>query len=269
MRRFFFLFSLCGILFSSEIARSAFELQPLSTRALALGLSRFAPTPTCLFSQPALLTKTPRSFQADYFRLYDLAELSQGVVAANLPRGDFAFGLGVSSFGRSDYYRENQVAFGVARRVNNFSLGAGAKFWQVALPAPYSSPTGIAADLGLTYDLSTLGRFGSSLGNLSLVASDDHLYPPVEIALGFSSTIANQFFVTLSGQWDDETKTSLRFGQEYHVNSNLTLRFGFLTDPARFTLGLGVGKGKLHIDYGFLSHPVFSGSHSVGVGVEW
>ncbi len=239
MSRFCFPLCLVGILFSSDIAQSAFELQPMSSRAFALGLSRFAPTPTCIFSQPALLTKTSRLIQADYFRLFDLAELSQGVISFSLPLTNFNLGFGASSFGRSDYYRENQIAFG------------------------------IAADLGVTYDLSTLGRFGASLGNLSLAASDDHLYPPVEIALGFSSTIASQFFVTLSGQWDDETQTSLRFGQEYQVNSNLALRFGFLTDPARFTLGLGVGKGKLHIDYGFLSHPVFTGSHSVGLGVEW
>lgn len=52
-----------------------------------------------------------------------------------------------------------------------------------------------------------------------------------------------------------------RAGLEYALMEWFTLRAGISTYPSQLTLGFGVQKSLIKVDYAFVSHPVLSGTH--------
>lgn len=260
--------------------RAAFEFQPCGTRALAMGSTSLSTSGYAVFYQPALLAfEKQRAFQFDYARLYGIQELGLAGVASSFPVGQGTFGIAVSSLGKSEYYRENVVAIGYARRfANQLFFGLASKIWQVALPEPYSAPKGLALDLGGLIQANGIYHFGVAISNLLIVEDrGQDIFAPVELSWAGRARIGERLSVTSDLAWDKISQMHLRFGQEYQVSSNLFFQFGLLTDPARFSLGAGVkskvpvlsGASWLLISYAYLSHPILGGTQSVGIVWSW
>lgn len=269
MKKGLFLFS---FLLTGFFAFAGFEQKDQGARSAGLADAMVARgfSAWCLFSNPAgLSTLTFPELNVSAFRPFGLKELQTGALSVGFKAGESAYGLGATYSGQSPY-TENQFVFGYAREITEFfNAGASLNFHQVSIEN-YGSASALSLDAGVLMSPFNGIQVGFSVFNLGRSAIGKSNEPlPSGWRTGLSAWIEQRLL--LSGEWFQQAgyPPDFRFGLEYPVHDDVTLRTGFSTEPYQLSIGAGFFFSGFGFDYALKNHPDLGVTHQISVGYSF
>ncbi len=261
------------ILLNLNSLRSALIEEGIDSKTIALGNSFFSliDNSNAVFLNPAglsFLTKSQVSL--GYSNLYGLTELSLGSLSWSYPLKSWSFGVGLSIFGKSDFYQEKLGVISAAYNFKNkIGVGISLKYLILSTSSDYPELKAFSLDLGFRGKFLEKIAIGGVVKNLNEPKFKKNAE---KIPLNYNLALAYNPFKEIGlmvAYFDDsDFKSQFRFGQETKIGKNLALRFGFQTQPSRYSFGAGFIWEKFKIDYAYFNHPDLEASHSVNLTLE-
>lgn len=262
-------FLLLLTMFFASPVQSAFEREPLSAEAMALGGAWVAGEAGFLSNRynPALTVVESSQFGASYSRPFGIDGLNEGAVeyAHKLPYGGFA-----ANWQRlaNSHYKEETITASYARLLaNRFKFGANLKLY-IAIPEGFKHMLNWDADLGAIWRLSQIMAFGASVSDL---LSGSHSERPSQaLNLGLSFHPQSIFTMNLACQkrQSEADKIKLMIGVGFQALKNLKLRVGVRNSPWLASAGWEVRYGSVQLDYAWLTHSSLNDTHLVSLTVQ-
>ena len=204
---------------------------------------------------------------------YGLSDLRVGAAHVTIPvRPVGSVGTGASSFG-SDDYRETYFNLGAARTfqlggLQVLAVGFNARYYRTSI-ARYGSAGAMGFSAGLLVPIHTSIDIGIHATNLNAPSLASGVSLPRTIAAGLAYRVAEHATLLIDGFQDFDFPLSIRSGLEVVPVSFLALRAGVMTEPTRFTMGIGLQTGPLHANLAADQHEALGWSPSAGVRLFW
>ena len=148
---------------------------------------------------------------------------------------------------------EGAVGLSCARQMERTRLGLQLKFIRQSIFTQNAS--GLAADLGLMYDVSASLRLGATVRNLGRMNRLDQRETdlPLETRLGASYVGRTNMLVAIEAQKTRGGDLTLHLGGEYRAGEHLRLRAGYQsTENHSLSAGLGLVAKHWVIDYAYV-----------------
>ncbi len=272
MRTFIVILSL--IFLNLSEVRAVFEDQEIDPKSISLGNAFLS---LCDNSNAVFLNPAGLGFLAKaqaylgYSDAYGLAELSQSSVSIAYPKKFWGMGLGFSVFGKSDFYQEKiGIISGAYKYRDKVSVGLSFKYLILSTSSNYPELKTLSLDAGFRYKIVEKVELGGVVKNFNRPQlGEDSQKIPVNYNLGLAYYPLKEIALYLGYYDDPDFKSQIRLGQETYLNKNLALRFGFQSQPSRYSLGLGFNWENFRLDYAYFNHPVLDATHKVGLTWEW
>jgi hypothetical protein len=139
------------------------------------------------------------------------------------------------------------------------------------LPSSKSSTLGI--DIGIHSSLRnkiSFGAFMKNINNPTIKKGSSQSHFPRRMDIGITYKPFNSLHTTFAFErLLGESKTSFRFGTEYAVTNNFTLRSGIQMNPNRLGLGLSYNINNIELSYALLTHSILSNSNVITIKVDF
>lgn len=206
-------------------------------------------------------------FESGFQRRYDLPELDKGYLAAGYRRGAFFLAIGISQFGKDDYYSEKiiRTTLGFYYRALAFGLHGSGK----------------AIRIGNDYGAFGAKSFGLSAGfthqEYHLVAMVDNLNKPKLTTNAEPEPSLWKIYVEIKGSktfsitgkmiWEKYQKISVSIGQHIFLSGRNAIFWGLTGNPLTYGGGVEVSYSKFMLDYAASYHPALGFSHNVSLGL--
>ena len=148
---------------------------------------------------------------------------------------------------------EGAVGLSYARQMERTRLGLQLNFIRQSIFTQNAS--GLAADLGMIYDVSASLRLGAAVRNLGRMNRLDQRETdlPLETRLGAAYVGRADVLVAVEAQKVRGDDLTLHLGGEYRAGEHLRLRAGYQTTENRsLSAGLGLAAKRWVIDYAYL-----------------
>ncbi|MBU2599603.1 hypothetical protein KJ849_03385 [bacterium] len=234
---------------------AAFEDKILGSRAQGLGgaFTALANDYNAIYYNPAGLSKLILpTISSNYQSLFNLSPLRNQSLSLTLPlKKHQTLALDIQFFGK-DLYQEKCLSLSYALSLSkNSYLGLNIKWLRLEIfEAGKVSSTGI--DLGFLYEATKNLSFGLMVKNINQPFLGESL--PLNYRVGLKLDL-NPAAIFVS---DLDSHQRIYIGIELYLDQGFIIRNGFLTKPQRYTLGLGIKKKRVFLDYALVSHPVLS-----------
>ncbi|OGC76763.1 MAG: hypothetical protein A2145_01280 [candidate division Zixibacteria bacterium RBG_16_40_9] len=260
------------ILLNSNFLQGAFEDQEIDPKSIGLGNAflSLCDNSNSVFLNPAGLSflSQPQVY-VGYSNAYGLSELSQTSLSIAYPKKSWGVGLGISVFGKSDFYQEKVgVISGAYNFKNKISFGLSFKYLTLSSTSNYPELKAAGLDAGFRWKFMEKVEMGGVVKNFNQPKfGEDKIPLNYNLGLAYYPLKEIALFV---GYYDDaDFKSQIRLGQETYLNKNLSVRFGFQSQPSRYSLGFGFNWENFKLDYAYFNHPVLDATHKVGLTWEW
>ena len=148
---------------------------------------------------------------------------------------------------------EGAVGLSYARQMERTSLGLQLKFIRQSIFTQNAS--GLAADLGLVYDVAARLRLGATVRNLGRMTRLDQRETdlPLEARFGIAYTGHSDMLVAVEVQKARDDDLTLHLGGEYRASERLRLRAGYqTTENHSLSAGVGLVAERWVIDYAYV-----------------
>ena len=148
---------------------------------------------------------------------------------------------------------EGAVGLSYARQMERTRLGLQLKFIHQSIFTQNAS--GLAADLGLVYDVATRLRLGATMRNLGRMNRLDQRETdlPLEARFGAAYVGRADLLVAVEAQKVRGDDLTLHLGGEYRVGERLRLRTGYQTTENRsLSAGVGLAAKQWIINYAYV-----------------
>ncbi len=239
---------------------AAFEFRGRGGRSGALGGAYTAISDDVegLWWNPAGL-RLADSVQVDtsYTALYGMSDLALINAAAVMPTLSLGtWGFGYSSFGFSDYRETDlRLAFS-AGLADGIYLGTNLKSNSVSIEGVDDTGMAFGLDLGILANINENLRMGMSGYNINRpkMASNPVEYLQQRYKFGIYATPIEGVAASLDLHKVPDNDWEHRLGLEFPISTNLTLRTGIQSRPARFSMGFGFRTGIFNLNYSFRNH---------------
>jgi len=252
--------ALCPAAFLEESVAPRSRASANCGAALPLGSENIWLNPSLLAAGPAWEAGLGHR---TYFGLEQVARDDLNLLASNRLA---SAGLGFSQFRALNIYWEQGLRLGLARRLAlGIMAGAAAEGLRQQLPDPYATVWGISSLWGLAWQTRhfLLGAAVAHPPGLKKIPEEMGVVPSA--ALGASIGYLDHHRFTLEAESQDWQRPFVKIGQESIINRYLTLRLGYISNPARLCAGLEITYRFLGIAYSFQSHNELGPSHLLGV----
>ncbi|GAB4264637.1 MAG: hypothetical protein Kow0027_31490 [Saprospiraceae bacterium] len=195
---------------------------------------------TALFANPAGLAATGRTdFLAGASSRFELAELTSVWLGAALPVSQGAFGFRLEAFG-FDTWKQQRASLMYARQLHDrLRLAVNFSYMQNSITG-YGRQGKLSGGFGLQAELKPDLTLGVQVENPFPVRFAEGDYLPTEFSAGLAWRVSGRLLLAV--QSDKTLNYPLRFrsGMEYSPIDKLQIRFGFATDPAEYSGGIGL-----------------------------
>ncbi|RMG61987.1 MAG: hypothetical protein D6715_12685 [Calditrichaeota bacterium] len=190
-----------------------------------------------------------------YSRLFNLSELTYASGFAGWRKGGQAYGLGLSSFGGSNY-RETQVRLLAARALLADRLWLGMALNGFFIRATgYSLNPAWGLDIGFRYRLHPQWSLASTLENFNAPKINGYGEEvPQRLRLGVAYRPVPAAVVHLAVEKDRFYDPLVLLGVSYRLSAWLELASGFTSNSDFPSAGLFLNTGSVNIQYGIQSH---------------
>ncbi|OKL41955.1 hypothetical protein [Pontibacter flavimaris] len=177
------------------------------------------------------------------------------------------YGLSLSRFGDA-FFSQQHAGLGVAHKLGQFSIGAKADVWQVAVQE-YGSRKTVALSVGVQGEVVPdlyFGAFAYNLNQAKLASFADERLPTVMKA-GLSYRPTTRLLLAAETEKSIDHDADFKAGAEYALlQQKFILRSGFSTLTGSLSFGAGFKARQLQVDYAFGSTTPIGNSHHVSVG---
>ncbi len=198
---------------------------------------------------------------------FELAELSQKGIAYYEPSLPVKFGLGARIWG-FELYREFILKIGFAGEFKFFSIGGSLNYNLISIKN-YGSDGGISFDLGLISNPVKFLRFGFMLRNvISERIGEAREKLPNGLEIGVAFVPYENLIVSSSIEKEFTMRESFKYGVEYVIEKWLSMRFGLLNFPARFSAGVGIKYFIFNLDYSVDKHQTLGLTHQITLALR-
>ncbi len=200
---------------------------------------------------------------------FGFKKLAYGFIAYNEPLSSGSFSVGGMTYG-FELYKENKILLGYSHNfLNKFFLGLAVNFHSVSIKN-YGDKSVFYFNLGgLTYITQEIkwGFFIYNINRASFIDEDDQM--PTIFNSGFSYNIIPELSLNFALEKDIRYTASLRFGIDYYIIENLSLRIGFSNEPSTYSLGIGINYSFVSLDYAVFNHPDLGLTHQAGILISF
>lgn len=180
------------------------------------------------------------------------------------------YGLSMSRFGDL-LFSQQHVGLGVAHKLGQFSLGAKADVWQVAVKE-YGSQKAIAMSVGVQGEVLPklyFGAFAYNLNQARLASFEDERLPTVMKA-GLSYRPTPRLLLAAETEKNIDHDADFKAGAEYALlQDKFILRSGFSTRSSNLTFGAGFKARLVQVDYAFSSATLLGLSHYLSISYQF
>lgn len=246
---------------------------PMGARAAALGnASVTLPDLWALYNNVAGIAHMQQpEVGASVENRFGVHAFTTVALQAVYPTGKFGtYGLSMSRFG-DELYSQQSLGVGVAHKLGQFSLGAKADVWQVAV-AGYGSRKAITLSVGGQGEIIPNLYFGAYAYNLNQARlssfEDERLATIMKAGLAYKPH--QRLLLAMETEKNIDHKADLKAGIEYQVlKEKLALRTGFSTLTSKATFGAGFQARQLQVDYAFGSTTLLGFSHHLAISYQF
>ncbi|MEX0968272.1 MAG: hypothetical protein WD077_13610 [Bacteroidia bacterium] len=189
------------------------------------------------------------------FRLYGLAELTGGAMAAAIPVKEVAvIGANATFFG-NQYFTQYRVGLTGARKFGKVRAGLQIN-WMTSNWQGYGSESTIYAEAGLAYQVEERLIIAAHISNPALYGTTPEEVPMVPMKFNgegryeFSETMRLMAGIEKSMGYPARGRVAF----SYKPAQKLELYAGILTSPANSSFGLNYALNKLRLDLSFSLH---------------
>ena len=240
----------------------------LGARAIAMGNSAITQTdPWAIFNNPAGLAQS-ENIEAifGYQTIFDFAPFNTGTVGVIFPLHWGVTGFGITKFGDNTFNTQT-LHLGFGHHIGMMQLGARVNYSQYHIDG-FGNHGIIMADVGGIAQITPDFSFGAYIYNLSQskISNETQERKPTMIALGVAYCPAEVLTITITGEKELELAPQLKFGLEYQVVKNVTVRSGFSSKTKSHSFGAGVQLKKVTIGYGMKANRNVGQTHSFSLG---
>jgi len=253
---------------------AAFEDQEIDSKSISLSNAflSLCDNSNAVFLNPAgLVFLSKAQAYLGYSNAYGLAELSQTSVSIAYPKKSWGLGAGFSVFGKSDFYQEKiGIISGAYKYRDKFAIGLSFKYLILSTSSNYPELKAFGLDAGFRYKFIEKVELGGVVKNFNHPKlGEDGEKIPLNYNLGLAYYPLKEIALYLGYYDDADFKSQIRLGQETYLNQNFALRFGFQSQPSRYSLGFGFNWEQFKFAYAYFNHPVLDATHKVGLTWEW
>lgn len=251
---------------------AAFDVLSTGGRSKAMGSAMVgaADGPGAIFINPAGLACQKKGLMLafDFDHPFGLRDLRHGNAACAILTRYGGFGAGAQYLG-NELYSESLVRLSWGWGIS------GQIYWGVNFNAAwlsikqYGSVAKTYVDAGLQIPLSkrvTAGGFISNLNRARLHEDTDPL--PQIIKTGFAYRPFPGMLFVMELEKDLRFPLILKGGAELILIPQISIRFGFTTNPSTVSCGLGLSSSGIHFDYAYSSHMILGDTHQMSAGLH-
>jgi len=255
-----------------NLARAQADV-PMGARAAALGnASVTLPDVWALHNNVAGIASLAQPEAGVYVEnRFGIQAFTTVALQAVYPTGKFgSYGISLSRFGDALYSRQS-VGVGAAHRLGQFSLGAKAELWQVAV-AGYGSRKAVALSVGGQGEVLPnlyFGAYAFNINQAKLAAFEDERLATIMKA-GLSYRPYQRLILAIETEKSIDHDATFKAGLEYLLlQEKLALRTGFNTLTNNVTFGVGFRARQLQVSYAFGSTTRLGSSHHLSVSYRF
>jgi hypothetical protein len=200
---------------------------------------------------------------------FGFKELANAFIAYNEPLSFGSFSLGAMTYG-FELYKENKILLGYSYNfLDKFFAGFTINYLSVSIKK-YGSKSVFYFNLGgliyITQDIKW-GFFIVNINRASFVDEDDQI--PTIFNSGFSYNIIPDVSINIALEKDIRYTASLKFGIDYYIIDNLSLRTGFSNEPSTYSAGIGINYSFISFDYAVSNHQDLGLTHQAGILISF
>ncbi|MFD3000008.1 hypothetical protein ACFS7Z_06525 [Pontibacter toksunensis] len=260
-----------GLVLLSEAHAQADE--PMGARAAALGnASVTLPGLWALHNNVAGIANMVQPEVGAYVHnRFGISAFTTVALQAVYPTGKYGtYGLSMSRFG-DELYSQQALGIGVAHKLGQFSLGAKADVWQVAVEG-YGSRKAVALSVGGQGEIIPNLYFGAYAYNLNQARlssfEDERLATIMKAGLSYRPHL--RLLLAIETEKNIAHDADFKAGIEYQVlKEKFTLRTGFSTLTGKATFGAGFQARQLQVDYALGSTTLLGLSHHLSLSYQF
>jgi len=221
-----------------------------------------------IFNNPAGLAGIEKlSFIASSemrFLQNDVVAFGAGVTIPTKGFGNF--GLSVSNLGLAEY-KEQKIGLSYARPLSDkLDLGAQIDLLNTSIEN-FGSKTLFTFELGVQADLGSKFKIGAHLfspAKISLLEEDNDIN--TSLSIGAEYNPSKKISIILHIQKWLQNPMSAKLGVDYKLIDNVSIRFGFSTNPDTYGIGIAYGiNDSFSIDGGYNIHPILGSTPSFSI----
>lgn len=196
------------------------------------------------------------------FGINGLPLFSAGV---SLKFNNFSNSLTINRLG-DDFYSQTALAYGIAHRIQNASLGLKLHLLQVSGQG-LGTKTLFVFEMGGLMQLSKKLWIGASMYNLNRAKISDFRDErhPSWIKVGALYQFSEKISLTMQVQKDLEAQSQISVGLEYWLIPKIAIRTGSISQTWQQSYGCGLKLGVFSVDYAFELHPYLQATHEISL----
>ncbi len=167
-------------------------------------------------------------------------------------------------------YRESSLSVSAAWQPQaGVRIGLTSHYYNIAIER-YGSVAVIGIDAGVLLTLGDGWTAAASVMNLNQpkIGSVIRERLPISISIGLACRPSAKLLLVADVQRNHRYPLHARIGLEYALADFLLLRSGAISEPGRFTAGIGIRYGGIRVDYAFLTHADLEGTHVFGIEIH-
>jgi len=256
-------------MFCTVLSADAYDIK--TGRQVGLGGTVLfsAPTATDLLSCPlGLINQNHFLFEAGIERKFELSETDMYYLAGGYRYRDFILTLGLSQFGRSNYYLEQKIKSSLTYQYKYYSAGLllGGKLVTVGAEnrAVTLSATSIGLVGGINFDKYHLGLIIDNLNRPKLY--EDAVAENVVYNILAEVEGRGNYSLMARATFEQYEQPQFSLGQHIRLYDKHALFWGIGTEPLTYGGGLEIFYSGFTLIYASSYHPVLGFSHTISLG---
>jgi len=194
-----------------------------------------------------------------------LTELSRHTVACAIPVNGGVIGINLNYFG-FDLYNETKIGLAFGKKLSkSFNIGVQLDYLGTYIQENTNSLHHFTFEIGAQKQLNKELILGAHIFNPTSVKLNEDENIPSLFRIGLRYNANQKVSLFTEASLESEQNANLHLGLEYKIITELSLRTGFSTNPAKNSFGLGYTLNKIQIDIAVNKHPILGYSPQISV----
>jgi len=196
---------------------------------------------------------------------FGIKELSTHTAVFALPVNGGVFGLNVSYTG-FELYNESKIGLAFAKKLSdNFNIGIQVDYLGVYVDEGTNNHNNLTFEIGAQKRLMRELTLGAHIFNpIEVELNEDENIPSI-FKLGLRYDANEKVSIFTEGELESEQNAKPKLGLEYKIITQLQLRTGFSTNPAKNSFGIGYTLNKIQLDIAVNRHQLLGYSPQFSV----